>query len=253
MKRFLLALAVLCGSATIAYAADTAIVVSTCGTPPSTYTAGLAFAITQDTTGTLCSTGSGGGGGSLSAKATAADPSYVEGSTDPLSMTLSGYQRSASFKANAADPTFVEGSATYGSVDLAGYQRIRMLTSQLASASNPAPITPQPLTVSQNPLTSVGLNITTATTTHVVAGTAAQTVRVYKLLINCATAGQTIDFQTSTAHTSLNGAPMTCPAAGGLVLDLDSVSWFTTASGDGLDLVTSGTQTVTGAIYYVKS
>ena len=35
-------------------AIDTAAVVSTCGTPPSTYAAGQSKQITQDTTGTLC-------------------------------------------------------------------------------------------------------------------------------------------------------------------------------------------------------
>jgi hypothetical protein len=40
-----------------------AVVVSSCGTPPTTYTAGQPSPVTQDTTGKLCDTGGGGGGG----------------------------------------------------------------------------------------------------------------------------------------------------------------------------------------------
>lgn len=36
------------------FAADSAVVVANCGTPPVTYTAGQSFAMTQNTTGTLC-------------------------------------------------------------------------------------------------------------------------------------------------------------------------------------------------------
>jgi hypothetical protein len=41
-----------------------AIVVSACGTPPLTYHSGQPYPITQDTTGTLCSSTGGGGGSS---------------------------------------------------------------------------------------------------------------------------------------------------------------------------------------------
>lgn len=40
-----------------------ATVVSACGTPPATYSAGANRAITQDTTGKICDTGGGGSGG----------------------------------------------------------------------------------------------------------------------------------------------------------------------------------------------
>jgi hypothetical protein len=92
LKRLLLALALILPG-TASHALDIAVVVTACGTPPTTYVAGQSFAITQDTTGTLCSSGSGGGGGGASAKATAADPTYVEGTLNPLSLNLSGYQR----------------------------------------------------------------------------------------------------------------------------------------------------------------
>lgn len=46
-----------------AQATAQAVVLTTCGTNPTTYTAGQARPITQDTTGTLCSQSGGGGGG----------------------------------------------------------------------------------------------------------------------------------------------------------------------------------------------
>src|SRR5690242_17089215 len=71
--------------------AQNAQVVSACGTPTLTYPVNAFRPLTVDTTGKLCDSSSGGG--SLSAKATAAAPSYVEGSTNPLSMDLSGNTR----------------------------------------------------------------------------------------------------------------------------------------------------------------
>ena len=47
-----------------------AIVVGTCGTPPTTYSAGQPFPLTQDTTGTLCAQG-GGGSSTITANSTA--------------------------------------------------------------------------------------------------------------------------------------------------------------------------------------
>ncbi len=40
-------------------------VVSSCGTPPQTYSAGASYPLTQDTTGKLCTGASGGGGGAV--------------------------------------------------------------------------------------------------------------------------------------------------------------------------------------------
>lgn len=69
-------------------------------------------------------------GGGTTVKATAAAPTFVEGSTtNQLSADLSGGLRisgsvAAAVKATAADPTYVEGSTTNPpSVDLTGYAR----------------------------------------------------------------------------------------------------------------------------------
>lgn len=58
-----------------------AAVVSGCGTPPATYTAGYPYALTQDTTGKLCTSGSGGGGGAVTiASGGVASGAYSSGS-----------------------------------------------------------------------------------------------------------------------------------------------------------------------------
>lgn len=67
-----------------------AVTVTSCGTPPNTPVAGGAYPIYMDTTGKLCTSGTGGGG-STSVTATAAAPTYTEGSTsNPLSVGLKG-------------------------------------------------------------------------------------------------------------------------------------------------------------------
>jgi len=67
MRKYILAsvsLLALIGDANAQTAAN-AQVVSSCGTPQSTYTAGTIRPITQDTTGASCSSSSGGGGGAV--------------------------------------------------------------------------------------------------------------------------------------------------------------------------------------------
>jgi hypothetical protein len=63
-------------------ASTTAVVVSACGTPPHTYTVGGFEVITQDTTGTQCTTSGGGGGGGAVTMASGAVASgaYASGS-----------------------------------------------------------------------------------------------------------------------------------------------------------------------------
>ena len=63
MKRFILSiLLVLCGSIAYAQNPQQGEVVSACGTPGRTYTAGTPGVITLDTNGNLCFSGGGGGG-----------------------------------------------------------------------------------------------------------------------------------------------------------------------------------------------
>jgi hypothetical protein len=85
MKRLLLALGILCSGWGLAHAADSAVVVSSCGTPPTTYTAGIPFALTQNTSGLLCNTAT------ISGSVTATNPSVgTTGSAPPASATFVG-------------------------------------------------------------------------------------------------------------------------------------------------------------------
>lgn len=102
-----------------------------------------------------------------------------------------------------------------------------------------------------NGLTKVTVNISTATTTTVVALTAAQSIRVYRMLLNFA-APQTMDIRSSVAG-SLIGAAMTFGTGGWLVLDFDGEPWFVTTAGEALTFVTTTTGLVTGTVYYVKA
>ena len=77
LKRLLLALALILPAWT-AYAVETAVVVSSCGSPPTAYIPGQSFAVTQDTTGTLCSSGGSSGG------ATAVNVQQLNGNTIDL-------------------------------------------------------------------------------------------------------------------------------------------------------------------------
>ena len=67
MNRIWLGILLLLGSLCSASAQELLpIVVSSCGTPPTTYSAGRAYQPTMDTTGTLCTGGGGGSGGTSS-------------------------------------------------------------------------------------------------------------------------------------------------------------------------------------------
>lgn len=105
--------------------------------------------------------------------------------------------------------------------------------------------------LSGSQLTKQTVNITTATTTAVVAGTASQFVRVYRIMLNIA-ATQTLNI-ISSGGSSLTGAAMSFAANGGLVLDFDGEPWFTTLTGEGLSFITTTTGAVTGIVYYIKA
>jgi len=96
----------------IAHAQSSATVVTTCGTPPSTYSSGQNRSITQDTTGTLCTAGSGGGG-AVGGTSTTAAPSYVNNATNQaLSLNLSGDLRTISKVTDGTNITAVKAAST---------------------------------------------------------------------------------------------------------------------------------------------
>jgi len=199
------------------------------------------------------------------AKATAAAPILTEGDVAGLSQDLTGALRvSASIgsvtasmdaTATAAAPSYTEGTANPISQNLTGDQRViaKIAASQtIGLAAGTAAIGTAGVTPAVTPaLTRATVNITTATTTAIVGGTAAQTVRVYKILLNIA-ATQTLNI-ISSGGASLVGAAMSFAANGGLVLDFDGEPWFVTTSAEGLSFVTTTTGAVTGVVYYVKS
>lgn len=115
MKRFSLALAAVFALATVSFspAADaqiTATVVSVCGTPPGTYTAGQPRPVTQDTTGKLCDQGSAGGGGAVTI---AAGADVTEGNITDAAWsgtgngTLDAILKAIALQALSATPSLV--------------------------------------------------------------------------------------------------------------------------------------------------
>lgn len=95
------------------------------------------------------------------------------------------------------------------------------------------------------------LNVSTGTTTVIVAGAALMTAKIYRMLVNVA-AAQTMDIQ-GTGGVSLCGGPLTFAAGGGLVLDFLGEPWFESPVGEGLQIVTTTTGAMRGVVDYVRS
>jgi hypothetical protein len=99
MKKFLIALLAfgIIGSVTAPANAQQpqALIVSACGTPPVSYVAGTYGILTMDTTGKLCDSGSGGGGGTVTAnQGTAGSSAWLvtgAGGTFPVTGTFWPY------------------------------------------------------------------------------------------------------------------------------------------------------------------
>lgn len=91
------------------------------------------------------------------------------------------------------------------------------------------------------------LNISSATTTAVIAAVSNQLIKVYKAVILCA-AAQTIDVKDNT--TSLTG-PMTFAVGVPLVLNLDGNPWWVASLGNALNFTTTTTGQVSGTLYYL--
>lgn len=169
----------------------------------------------------------------------------------------------AANRANAAAQSYSEGATGSNaplSEDLSGNLRVIVPSSQLVQTGNASALSATNLSVGTLPLNAAGdpytqatLNITSATTTTVVSGTAAQTVRIYAIVLTCA-AAQTIDIQ-STGGTSRTGGALTCSSGGSVVLDpfpTGSARW-TSVSGEGIQFVTSTSGTIHGTVWYIKS
>jgi len=76
------------------------------------YVEGTSNPLSMDLSGNLRTSGSGGGGGGASAKATAAAPSYVEGATVDLSVNLTGDLRSISKQSGTWNLNNISGTVS---------------------------------------------------------------------------------------------------------------------------------------------
>jgi len=111
MKKLLIAL-LFSGFASLAHAQSGALVVTTCGTLPSTYSAGATRAITQNTDGELCTAGGGGGGGAV----TQGTVPWVVGGSVGVTQVTSPWIVSATVTSITSDVTAV---SSYGNAQFA--------------------------------------------------------------------------------------------------------------------------------------
>jgi hypothetical protein len=101
-----------------------------------------------------------------------------------------------------------------------------------------------------NDSSSLLKTVINATATATVAGTAGLIIRVYKLFL---VVGGTTNITFQDAGTALSG-PLPMVANGSIVLDMDGTPWFTTSSGNGFLIASSGSSIqVSGVVYYQTS
>lgn len=161
------------------------------------------------------STTSGQTGQLTQGAATTSAPSYTSGQTDPLSLTTKGGLREA-----AVD--YVGNEFDYTGPTLVA--RALLNPSDLSAAV---------------------VNISSATTTAIVAAVAGQTTRVHRLRLNVGAAQQITVKDGSTTLEVLNFT-----AAGFLTYDVSSRPWYTTSVNSALNFTTSTTGQVNGVVEY---
>lgn len=98
-------------------------------------------------------------------------------------------------------------------------------------------------------LTAAAINAAASGDNTLVAGTAAQTIRAFKLWL-VAAAAVSIKFKDG-AGTDLHPA-IALSAGGSMLLDFDGEPWFVTSAGNGLVLNLSTAAQVSGRIHYTK-
>ena len=133
MKRLLGALALVLFASAAQAQATSAIVVTTCGTPPATYVAGQPYPLTVDTTGKLCDGASGG------ASAPSAVTTYSSAAiTNPTSTLTSGTATAITATNNEISSSTTVGSIVIPSFAIAtsaGGAIIPKLTMQTSATS----------------------------------------------------------------------------------------------------------------------
>lgn len=101
---------------------------------------------------------------------------------NPLPVSVENVDASFEATATAATPTYVEGTSNPLSQDLTGRLRV------FPSNANTTPIFTEDAALTTSDLTSAVVDISTATTTAIVSATASQTTRVYRMRLNVAAA-----------------------------------------------------------------
>ena len=168
------------------------------------------------------------------ATATAAAPSYSEGTENPLSQTLTGDLRVVAK---------IAASQTLSTVSA-----VTAITNALPAGTNAIGdigITPR---VAR--LTDTVISFASSGDNTVIAGAAAQTVKVYQLFL-VAAAATVVTFK-SGAGTSLSGA-ITLVAGGSVTLDFNSEPWFTTAAAAAFVINSTNAVQISGTAYSVTS
>lgn len=94
------------------------------------------------------------------------------------------------------------------------------------------------------------INISSATTTAVIAARAGYVTRVYKMIMTVG-AAQTVDIKDGS--TSLTGGPLGFASSGIVNLHMDQTPWFTTTAGTALNFTTTTTGQTSGRIYYTQT
>jgi len=103
--------------------------------------------------------------------------------------------------------------------------------------------------VGDTTLLQVNKDISTATTTEVVAATVSQVTRVYRLVLVC-TGANVLTFKSATG--AIFPAITFGSSGGSVTLDLTGYWWFQTVAGEALNLTTTTTAAVGLAAYYAK-
>jgi hypothetical protein len=155
-----------------------------------------------------------------------------------------------------ADPSTPPNNTIIATDNIAGinYQRVKVTWGADGTANDASSSTPLPVDIAfqtTKALTNASVSASSSGDNTLVSGTAAQTIRVYKLVLVAASA-VSVTLKDG-ASTSLTGAiPLT--ANGALTVDAsDGEPEFVTSSGNGFVLNLSGAFAVTGWIQYTKS
>lgn len=99
--------------------------------------------------------------------------------------------------------------------------------------------------------TEVAINFSASGDNVIVAGTANQTIRVFRMFF-VTSAATNITIYDGASGTALTGA-MAMGANGGFTLDYQNEAWFHTSAGNAFVINQSGTAQVSGRCYYQKS